>query len=483
MADAISSVSSAIAAVLAQSVPTSAGSPAALAFQPIGLPVNPADFQSNSMQAASAMDALADVTAKVVDGQYVPMLISATGLFDLLLSGVAGSADDAATYGQLRNQAQEAYYGGSTDTLASPGSWWDPASPGWTTYSTSSGQATGPGNIGPVISSPWTWRVLPPSQQTVVISAPPSLFRPITGVPVIRKSPTGIVDPTRTIVASRAGLAARSPVTAIDRVPATVAGTALPIATATPVDTGPGAPADVPLAPARLFGITRGQLAGLASISTPAPVQAGQISIEFQYMTVALNRSSWWNGLLVANTGWYLPGYRAGDLAPGSLTETGGICGGLPTAMVLIRDLTIRGSWTSADQSALAQASTFGPFSLLGRTISPDLTVQVAGIQIIGWVVTELPQLPPLGDPSLGPRTSPDPLVALPVLAKGATGPFVGRAQALLGTLLAPGTAGPPVTSTFNAVTAQAVQAYQNAAHIAATGEVDLATWHQLIGI
>ena len=118
MADAISSVSSAIAAVLAQSVPTSAGSPAALAFQPIGLPVNPADFQSNSMQAASAMDALADVTAKVVDGQYVPMLISATGLFDLLLSGVAGSADDAATYGQLRNQAQEAYYGGSTDTLA-----------------------------------------------------------------------------------------------------------------------------------------------------------------------------------------------------------------------------------------------------------------------------------------------------------------------------------------------------------------------------
>ena len=111
-------------------------------------------------------------------------------------------------------------------------------------------------------------------------------------------------------------------------------------------------------------------------------------------MTVALNRSSWWNGLLVANTGWYLPGYRAGDLAPGSLTETGGICGGLPTAMVLIRDLTIRGSWTSADQSALAQASTFGPFSLLGRTISPDLTVQVAGIQIIGWVVTELPQLP-----------------------------------------------------------------------------------------
>ena len=150
---------------------------------------------------------------------------------------------------------------------------------------------------------------------------------------------------------------------------------------------------------------------------------------------------------------------------------------------MLIRDLTIRGSWTSADQSALAQASTFGPFSLLGRTISPDLTVQVAGIQIIGWVVTELPQLPPLGDPSLGPRTSPDPLVALPVLAKGATGPFVGRAQALLGTLLAPGTAGPPVTSTFDAVTAQAVQAYQNAAHIAATGEVDLATWHQLIGI
>lgn len=102
MADAISSVSSAIAAVLAQSVPTSAGSAAALAFQPIGLPVNPADFQSSSMQAASATDALADVTAKVVDGQYVPMLISATGLFDLLLCGVAGAT---AAYAEAEAQA------------------------------------------------------------------------------------------------------------------------------------------------------------------------------------------------------------------------------------------------------------------------------------------------------------------------------------------------------------------------------------------
>lgn len=483
MADAISTVSNAIAAVLAQSVPSSAGSTAALAFQPIGLPVNPADFQASPIQATAAMDALADVTANVVDGQYVPTLISATGLFDLLLSGVAASADDVATYGQLRSQAQEAYYGGSTDTLASPGNWWDSASPGWTTYSTSSGQATGPGTTGPVIGSPWTWRVLPPSQEPVVISAPPSLFRPITEGPAIRATPTGVMDPTRTIAVAETANAVRSSMIAVDRVPATVIDTALPITTATPGQAGPGAPAEVPLAPARLFGITRGQLAGLASISTPAPVQAGQITIDFQYMTVALNRSSWWNGLLVANTGWYLPGYRAGDLAPGSLTGTGGICGGLPTAMVLIRNLTIRGSWTSADQGALAQASTFGPFSLLGRTISPDLTVQVAGTQIIGWVVTELPQLPPLGDPNLGPRTSPDPLAALPVLAKGATGPFVGRAQALLGAVPAPGTAGPPVTGTFDAATAQAVEAYQSSAHIAATGEVDLATWHQLIGI
>jgi Putative peptidoglycan binding domain len=468
MADAISSVSSAIAAVLAQSVPASAGSEAVLAFQPIGLSVNPADFQSSSMQATSAMDALADVTANVVDGQYAPTLISATELFDLLLSGVAASADGAATYGQLRNQAQEAFYGGATDTLPFPGSWWDPAAPGWTTYSTSSGQPAGPGNAGPVIGSPWTWRVLPTSQQAVVTSAPPSLFKPITEVPVLRTSPTGTVAPTP------------SPVIAIDRAPATVADSVLP---SSPVLTGLGSLADAPLAPVRLLGITRGQLAGIASISTPEPVQASQISIEFQYMTVALNRSSWWNGLLVANPGWYLPGYRAGDLAPGSLAGTGGSCGGLPTAMVLIRDLTIRGSWTSADQSALAQASTFGPFSLLGRTIGPDLTVQVAGIQIIGWFVTELPQLPPLDDPSLGPRTSPDPLAALPVLAQGTAGPFVGRAQALLGALLAPGTAGPPVTSTFDATTAQAVQAYQSAAHIAVTGEVDLATWHQLIGI
>ena len=131
MGAAISSVSSAITTVLTQSIPAPPpGSATALAFQPIGLPVDPADFQSSPLQAVAATDALADVTAKVVDGQYVPTPVSATGLFDLLLSGVVAAAGDAANYGQLRNQALEAYYSGSTDTVTSPGNWWDPATPG-----------------------------------------------------------------------------------------------------------------------------------------------------------------------------------------------------------------------------------------------------------------------------------------------------------------------------------------------------------------
>ena len=71
----------------------------ARAFQPIGLPVDPADFQSSPLQAVAATDALADVTAKAADGQYVPTPVSATGLFDLLLSGAVAAAGDAATYG------------------------------------------------------------------------------------------------------------------------------------------------------------------------------------------------------------------------------------------------------------------------------------------------------------------------------------------------------------------------------------------------
>ena len=452
MGDAISSVSSAITSMLTQNIPAPPpGSATALAFQPIGLPVDPADFQGSQLQAAAATDALADVTAKVADGQYIPTLISATGLFDLLLSGVVAAAGDAAAYGQLRNQAQEAYYSGSTDTVASPGNWWDLAAPAWATYTTSSGQATGPVGIRPITAAPWTWRVLPPSHQPLAAASPPSLFRPITALPLARVSPA---QPAVTPAA----------------------------ATEAPVLVSPAAPGAVTLAPSHLLGIARAQLAGLASISIPAPVQASQLTVSFQYMMVTLSRS-WWNELLVANTGWYLPGYQAGELAPGSLAGTGAICGGLPTAMVLVRGLTVSGSWTSADQSALPQASTFGPFSLLGRTIGADYTVQVAGTQIIAWVVTELPQLPPLGDPALSPPAVADPLATLPVLARGATGPFVERAQSLLGALLGPGTAAPPVTDTFDAATAEAVQAFQNATHITATGEVDLATWHQLIGI
>jgi peptidoglycan hydrolase-like protein with peptidoglycan-binding domain len=448
MVDAISLISSAVTTALTQGIPSPPpGSSAALAFQPIGLPIDPTVFQSNSLQAADATDALADVTAKVVDGQYFPTLVSATGLFDLLLSGVAATVDGAATYGQLLNQAQETFYIGSTDTVASPGNWWDPSATGWTTYATSSGQATGPVQIGPITAAPWTWRVLPPSHQSLAASSPPSLFRPIAEFPVIR---------------------------------ATAAGTA---ELASPVAVAPAAPAAVVVAPSHLLGIARGQIIGLASISTPTPVQADQVSISFEYMMVALTRS-WWNGPFIADPAWYLPGYQAGQLAPGSVAGTGGICGGLPTAMVLVRNLTISGSWTASDQSALVQASTFGPFSLLGRTIGVDYTVQVTGTQIVAWVVTELPQLPPLGDPSLSPpAAAADPLAPLPVLAKGATGPFVERAQALLGVLLGPGTPALPVTSTFDAATVQAVDAFQNATHITATGEVDLATWHQLIGI
>jgi hypothetical protein len=454
MGDAISSLTSAITTVLAESIPAPPpGSSTALAFQPIGLPVDPADFQDSPLQAAAGTDALADVTAKVVDGQYVPTPITATGLFDLLLSGVVATAGDAATYGALRDKAQEAYYGGSTDTVASPGNWWDPATPGWTSYSTLSGTATGPAGTAPITVSPWTWRLLPPSHQPLAGITPPSLFRPIGPA-----GPIGHFELNRPVGE-------------------------LPVAQASaPVLASPAAPGALRLTSSSLLGITRGQLAGLASISAPAPVQASQLSVSFQYMPVTLTRP-WWNELLAANTSWYLPGYQAGDLAPGSLAGTGGICGGLPTAMILVRDLTISGSWTSADQSAMVQASTFGPFSLLGRTISTDFTVQVEDTQIIAWDIAGLPQLPPRGDPSVSPPPPADPLASLPVLAPGATGPFVERAQALLSAQLGPGTPTLPVTSSFDPATGQAVEAFQNATHLTATGEVDLATWHQLIGI
>jgi hypothetical protein len=47
------------------------------------------------------------------------------------------------------------------------------------------------------------------------------------------------------------------------------------------------------LAPSHLPGIARGQLAGLASISTPAPVQACQLPISFQYMCPATRPENW----------------------------------------------------------------------------------------------------------------------------------------------------------------------------------------------
>ena len=485
MSDAIATVSTDVSTFLSQEVPSTSPEGTVLAFEPIGLPINASDFNGNLLQSTAAVDAIADVTAKVSsNGEYQPTLVTATSLFDLLLSGVAANADDTTAYGQLLNQAQEAYAGGSTDTTGSPENWWDPACAGWAAYSVSSSTPTTPA-VPVVPRLPWTWRVLPPDRRILLTAPALSLFAAeraraeLVAEPVpVKQAPVRAGSPVRPVVGP-AELAFRPvgdiPVMRPPIGPARVAPTTTVIRPTT------GIPATT-VVRGYLFAPARSKILGITSVSEPAPVQADSLTVSFEYLTVTLNRP-WWSGLLLENNGWYLPGYAAGALAPGALAGTNAVCGGLPIAMVLVRNLLISGSWTSSDEAAMGAASTFGPFSLVGRTISTDVSIQVEGTQLIGWVVSPLPQLPPLTDPGMAPATPPDPLAELPLLTIGSTGGYVGRAQALLGALRAAGTPPPPVTGTFDASTAAEVERFQAGAGIPTTSQVDLITWHHLLGI
>jgi hypothetical protein len=107
---------------------------------------------------------------------------------------------------------------------------------------------------------------------------------------------------------------------------------------------------------------------------------------------VALTRP-WWSALLINAPRWYVPGYAAGAIVPGPADDS---AMAIVTGMLLVRDVRISGRWSDHDRGAMGGAASFGPFSLLDRTIENE-TLQIDGVQILGWTCERLPALPPAG--------------------------------------------------------------------------------------
>jgi hypothetical protein len=119
------------------------------------------------------------------------------------------------------------------------------------------------------------------------------------------------------------------------------------------------------------------------------PVETTSISISFDYCLVKIRRD-WYLDTLINDRSWCIPAMRKGEL-----TSSGpaGNVPLLPIGFVAIRNLNIQASWTAEDLAHAAHATGFGPFKVEVDTQKSQLTHP--GMQIIGWLLQAMPDLPP----------------------------------------------------------------------------------------
>jgi hypothetical protein len=137
--------------------------------------------------------------------------------------------------------------------------------------------------------------------------------------------------------------------------------------------------------------------AAMAMPATSAP------RLRLRYCVVGLQRPWLETSLLLLYRHWMVPGLGAGEMAatPACFRQ-------FPVAMVVVRDFSAEAKWNSSDTARLTASAGLGPFSLMGADWSPsEGRLSNPGVQIVGWLCSPLPPLPPGADPALKPQVRP----------------------------------------------------------------------------
>lgn len=122
-------------------------------------------------------------------------------------------------------------------------------------------------------------------------------------------------------------------------------------------------------------------------------VNTNSITVSFDYCLVSIRRP-WFLDTFIKNNTWFVPGTIKGQL---SASDTDGSLSVLPIGFVAIKNLSIAANWTTQDIATSKNATDFGPFEVTYDSVSNKLCHD--GIQIIGWVLQKMPDLPPNNPP------------------------------------------------------------------------------------
>ncbi len=134
------------------------------------------------------------------------------------------------------------------------------------------------------------------------------------------------------------------------------------------------------------------------------PVTSSSLTLSMQVQRVNILRE-WMNPLLFRLGGWSLEGLAPGSLSTGTVDGNTGLFPLLPVAFLAIRNVSIHGTWSSDDKTYAGQATAagsavaFGPLTLSNAAASQSSfdgsTLTVPGMQIVAWICSPLPKMPP----------------------------------------------------------------------------------------
>jgi hypothetical protein len=395
--------------VLLDAYQSHVGGSTLFAFVPGGIPVPDTLVQDgtvNPLQVTTWLATVAetplavDVAESAVTSSFSSLLRAADMYGELVRYALpVATADSPAgqRFLTMRNAAAAAVPGQAA--LASePPDWPLPSVPYWTKFDTSDDQSTASTTTTTTPSPPnrrrlWQLRLLPPIDHL----DPPALrIRPDL-VPSPGAVPTANVD------------AKAAPGLFVPLARTATSAEALPprrlTVIRTRVDDPPGDAKQDPPIVLRTLPFARAVLAfdgpdqtTPATTGTTATTTRQSVSVSLEHTVVTIDRSSWWSDGLVRDPGWYIPGLGRGAWVADTPAD-GNVAVGLPVALLLIKALTVKGTFSDQDVEQMRTGNAvLGPFGFAnGTSSSVDGTTTIAsdGMQLIGMFCAPLPVLPP----------------------------------------------------------------------------------------
>lgn len=391
-----------------------------LLFEPIGMPISQNMFKLHPTdttyspqlaveQFSFLVNTVPDISADVFQRTNKPV----DDFYDLILAGsLPTDANSDQLFTALKAQAEKKFEPTLGSLLrqltqfhpsyATPNDWYDPGNVGnWATYSSNSSQSTTTSEIPPPIFhpihpvGPWKWRLLPTAsaasalvnqQQLELFAVNADRATNLTAVnPAAQSS-----QPVPTAVSE----AAVHPIVETSVQPTSTASTVEATLKEGPVVLGDGNTTDDSLLPRPIDTAVKFSPI-IIKHTTVQQVTSSTIHLSFSYCLVTIERD-WLSQAFLTLPNWYVQGYRSGAFSNGTLQNNAGVFPVLPIACLVVKDVQLSAQWTQDDLSSIQQAASFGPFSLVGRTVdSTSITLTISGMQVIGWISQIMPLLPP----------------------------------------------------------------------------------------